>query len=167
MSNQMSYEIEMIESQINNVVINYNNKVIEYEYNLKMLGECNNNYTCYYNKYYECLENINSIKYSIDYNIHDKFDNMMLNSLLKEYNAELNKLENIKNKLYSDVNYYEYNVNKLNLELNTLSGFKEELKKRINRIKRWDVNLSTPFDVCKECVKNEFLFNMQLDAIVN
>ena len=62
MSNQMSCEIEMIESQINNVVINYNNKVIEYESNLKMLGECNNNYTCYYNKYYECLENINSIK---------------------------------------------------------------------------------------------------------
>jgi len=89
MSNQMSCEIEMIESQINNVVINYNNKVIEYEYNLKMLGECNNNYTCYYNKYYECLENINSIKYSIDYNVHDMFDNMMLNSLLKEYNAEL------------------------------------------------------------------------------
>ena len=129
--------IEEIKNKIYNINIILNNKNKNYNILLEKLSNINYNIIIINLNISMKKTEYDSLKYNLELSKYDlNFDNMLIYSLTKERENELNELYNQEYKIKYDINILESSINKINLEILSHTEYLFKLNKQIEIINR-------------------------------
>jgi len=160
--------INNINNEVNKTLTNINEKSILYNI-LQENYNINNDILMSFDTKISLIESkINAINTSLNYNFNGNDNYMCLLSILKKTNIEYDNLKKIKIEYNNKLNEYDNSLYNTNLEIQLLNEYLEHLNKMKNRMNRWNnITNLTDEEKYKETYKNNYLFEEQLNSILN